>query len=112
MRWITSLPSTRSGSINRWARISAATLLLAFVPVTRGQWQSGTPAGRPTPFAGFDDANSGPSNANGSTDGVGSPAEQGQISSLLGEIAGGSTAASGLNDLLLGPILRGNAVAP
>jgi phospholipid/cholesterol/gamma-HCH transport system substrate-binding protein len=48
----------------------------------------------------------------GTTDGVGSPAEQGQISSLLGEIAGGSTAASGLSDLLLGPILRGNAVAP
>jgi phospholipid/cholesterol/gamma-HCH transport system substrate-binding protein len=48
----------------------------------------------------------------GTTDGVGSPAEQGTISSLLGEIAGGSTAASGLNDLLLGPILRGNAVAP
>jgi phospholipid/cholesterol/gamma-HCH transport system substrate-binding protein len=48
----------------------------------------------------------------GSTDGVGSLAEQGQISSLLGEIAGGSTAASGLDDLLLGPILRGNEVAP
>jgi virulence factor Mce-like protein len=49
--------------------------------------------------------------ASGSTGGVGSPAEQGQISSLLGEIAGGSTAASGLSDLLLGPLLRGMAVS-
>jgi virulence factor Mce-like protein len=50
---------------------------------------------------------------NGSTAGVGSPAEQGQISELLSEIAGGDPRTSGgLNDLLLGPMLRGMAVTP
>jgi phospholipid/cholesterol/gamma-HCH transport system substrate-binding protein len=48
----------------------------------------------------------------GSTNGVGSPAEQNQISTLLSEIAGGQTGSSGLNDLLLGPMLRGMAVGP
>lgn len=48
----------------------------------------------------------------GSTDGVGSPAEQQQISTLLSEIAGGPSASGGLNDLLLGPLLRGMAVGP
>jgi virulence factor Mce-like protein len=48
----------------------------------------------------------------GSTDGVGSPAEQQQISALLSEIAGGTLATGGLGDLLLGPMLRGMAVAP
>jgi phospholipid/cholesterol/gamma-HCH transport system substrate-binding protein len=51
---------------------------------------------------------------NGSTDGVGSPAEQNQISSLLSEIGGGSpsTSTGGLTDLMLGPLLRGMAVGP
>ncbi|HEX3823036.1 MAG TPA: MCE family protein [Mycobacteriales bacterium] len=48
----------------------------------------------------------------GSTAGVGSPAEQKQISALLDEIAGGSSSPAGLNDLLLGPMLRGMAVGP
>jgi phospholipid/cholesterol/gamma-HCH transport system substrate-binding protein len=46
----------------------------------------------------------------GSTDGVGSPEEQNQISTLLTQIAGGATGSGGLNDLLLGPLLRGMAV--
>lgn len=46
----------------------------------------------------------------GSTDGVGSPEEQTQISTLLTQIAGGATGSGGLNDLLLGPLLRGMAV--
>jgi phospholipid/cholesterol/gamma-HCH transport system substrate-binding protein len=50
--------------------------------------------------------------AAGSTAGVGSPAEQGQISSLLNELAGGTSGSGGLNDLLLGPMLRGMAVSP
>jgi phospholipid/cholesterol/gamma-HCH transport system substrate-binding protein len=50
--------------------------------------------------------------ASGATDGVGSPTEQNQIETLLGEIAGGSNAPGGLNDLLLGPLLRGMAVGP
>jgi virulence factor Mce-like protein len=48
--------------------------------------------------------------AQGSTDGVGSPEEQTQISTLLTQIAGGATGSGGLNDLLLGPLLRGMAV--
>jgi hypothetical protein len=51
-------------------------------------------------------------NVAGSTDGVGSLPEQSQISTLLGEIAGGTASSSGLNDLLLGPLLRGMAVTP
>jgi phospholipid/cholesterol/gamma-HCH transport system substrate-binding protein len=50
--------------------------------------------------------------ASGATDGVGSPAEQDQISTLLSEIAGGPPSSSGLNDLLVGPMLRGMAVGP
>jgi phospholipid/cholesterol/gamma-HCH transport system substrate-binding protein len=48
----------------------------------------------------------------GSTAGAGSPSEQNQISTLLGEIAGGAPNAGGLNDLLLGPLVRGMAVSP
>lgn len=48
----------------------------------------------------------------GSTAGAGSPAEQNQISTLLGEIAGGAPNSGGLNDLLVGPLLRGMAVSP
>jgi virulence factor Mce-like protein len=48
----------------------------------------------------------------GSTDGVGSLAEQQQISTLLAEIEGRSPTSNGLPDLLLGPILRGNVVTP
>lgn len=46
----------------------------------------------------------------GLTDGVGSPEEQYQITTLLTQIAGGSNSSGGLNDLLLGPLLRGMAV--
>jgi virulence factor Mce-like protein len=48
----------------------------------------------------------------GSTAGAGSPAEQNQISTLLGQIAGGRSNSGGLNDLLLGPMVRGMAVSP
>jgi phospholipid/cholesterol/gamma-HCH transport system substrate-binding protein len=48
----------------------------------------------------------------GSTAGVGSPAEQGQIGHLLTSIVGSTPSSSGLDDLLLGPLLRGMAVTP
>jgi virulence factor Mce-like protein len=48
----------------------------------------------------------------GSTGGVGSPPEQNQIATLLGEIAGSSAGSPGLDDLLVGPVLRGMAVKP
>jgi virulence factor Mce-like protein len=50
----------------------------------------------------------------GSTAGVGSQAEQDEINTLLSEIDGKapSASASGLGDLLLGPLLRGNLVSP
>jgi phospholipid/cholesterol/gamma-HCH transport system substrate-binding protein len=53
----------------------------------------------------------GPAQA-GSTAGVGSPAEQQQISTLLSQIAGTGANSGGLNDLLVGPVLRGMAVRP
>ena len=46
------------------------------------------------------------------TAGVGSPAEQNQIAALLAAIAGRQPSSSGLDDLLLGPLLRGMAVSP
>jgi virulence factor Mce-like protein len=48
----------------------------------------------------------------GSTEGVGSLAEQQQISTLLAEIEGKAPGSSGLGDLLLGPMLRGTVVSP
>jgi virulence factor Mce-like protein len=54
----------------------------------------------------------GTSSVAGSTNGVGSPGEQSQISTLLGQIAGGVPHPAGLDDLLLGPLLRGMAVRP
>jgi hypothetical protein len=48
----------------------------------------------------------------GSTQGVGSSAEQAQIAMLLSEITGRAPTSSGLGDLLLGPLLRGMAVVP
>jgi virulence factor Mce-like protein len=48
----------------------------------------------------------------GATNGVGSLDEQNQISTLLSQIAGGTSNTGGLNDLLLGPLLRGMAVTP
>jgi hypothetical protein len=50
--------------------------------------------------------------APGSTAGVGSPTEQQQISTILNQIAGGHSNAGGLDDLLVGPLLRGMAVTP
>jgi virulence factor Mce-like protein len=47
----------------------------------------------------------------GATDGVGSPAEQQQISRLLTGMGGNATT-SRLSDLLVGPMLRGMAVSP
>ncbi|MBV9485261.1 MAG: MCE family protein [Frankiaceae bacterium] len=46
----------------------------------------------------------------GSTEGAGSTSEQSQISTIIGQIAGGQSNLLGLNDLLLGPMLRGMAV--
>jgi virulence factor Mce-like protein len=51
-------------------------------------------------------------NVSGSTDGVGSQPEQNQISTLLGQIAGATAGSAPLDDLLLGPMLRGMAVTP
>jgi phospholipid/cholesterol/gamma-HCH transport system substrate-binding protein len=48
----------------------------------------------------------------GSTEGVGSLAEQQQIQTLLAEIEGKAPGSSGLGDLLLGPMLRGTVVTP
>jgi phospholipid/cholesterol/gamma-HCH transport system substrate-binding protein len=48
----------------------------------------------------------------GSTSGVGSPSEQQQVASLLTATSGATPNAKGLDDLLLGPMLRGMAVAP
>jgi phospholipid/cholesterol/gamma-HCH transport system substrate-binding protein len=47
----------------------------------------------------------------GSTDGVGSPAEQRKIAQLLGGLSGNAPSA-GLSDLLDGPMVRGMAVSP
>lgn len=47
----------------------------------------------------------------GSTAGVGSPAEQHQIASLLRTLADARPSASGLDDLLVGPLVRGMEVA-
>jgi virulence factor Mce-like protein len=46
----------------------------------------------------------------GSTGGVGSSAEQSQIAMILAEITGKTPTSNGLNDLLLGPMLRGMVV--
>jgi virulence factor Mce-like protein len=46
----------------------------------------------------------------GNTEGAGSAAEQSQISAIIGQIARGQSSLLGLNDLLLGPMLRGMAV--
>jgi virulence factor Mce-like protein len=48
----------------------------------------------------------------GSTGGVGSAAEQAEIATLIAEITGQQPTSSGLDDLLLGPMLRGMAVVP
>jgi phospholipid/cholesterol/gamma-HCH transport system substrate-binding protein len=48
----------------------------------------------------------------GSTAGVGSAAEQAQIATLLAEVTGQTPTSSGLDDLLLGPLLRGMVVQP
>jgi virulence factor Mce-like protein len=48
----------------------------------------------------------------GSTGGVGSAAEQAEIATLLAEITGQRPTSSGLDDLLLGPMLRGMEVVP
>jgi virulence factor Mce-like protein len=48
----------------------------------------------------------------GSTGGVGSAAEQAEIATLLAEITGQQPTSNGLDDLLLGPMLRGMAVVP
>ena len=45
-----------------------------------------------------------------STGGVGSSAEQSQIAMILAEITGKTPTSNGLNDLLLGPMLRGMVV--
>jgi hypothetical protein len=47
-----------------------------------------------------------------SSGGVGSAAEQAEISTLLAEITGQQPTSDGLEDLLLGPMLRGMAVVP
>jgi virulence factor Mce-like protein len=48
----------------------------------------------------------------GSTGGVGSAAEQSQIATILAEITGQAPTSNGLNDLLLGPLLRGMEIRP
>jgi virulence factor Mce-like protein len=48
----------------------------------------------------------------GSTGGVGSAAEQAEIATLLAEITGQRPTSDGLDDLLLGPMLRGMEVVP
>ncbi|HVW81952.1 MAG TPA: MCE family protein [Mycobacteriales bacterium] len=48
----------------------------------------------------------------GSTGGVGSAAEQAEIATLITEVTGHQPASNGLEDLLLGPLLRGMAVVP
>jgi virulence factor Mce-like protein len=63
-------------------------------------------------FAGSVTPNASAANFDGSTQGVGSSAEQAQIAMLLAEITGKSPSSNGLGDLLLGPLLRGMAVVP
>jgi virulence factor Mce-like protein len=63
-------------------------------------------------FAGTASPNAASASFAGSTGGVGSRAEQNQISTLLSELTGKAPTSSGLGDLLLGPLLRGMAVIP
>jgi len=63
-------------------------------------------------FAGTSPSSSASASFSGSTGGVGSPAEQSQIASLLAELTGKAPSSSGLGDLLLGPLLRGMTVVP
>ncbi len=63
-------------------------------------------------FAGTSPPNSAAVNFAGSTNGVGSKAEQSQIAALLAQLTGQSPSSNGLGDLLLGPLLRGMAVVP
>jgi phospholipid/cholesterol/gamma-HCH transport system substrate-binding protein len=48
----------------------------------------------------------------GTTAGVGSPAEQNQISTFLTDIGEATPGGRGIGDLLIGPLLRGMAVSP